>query len=191
MGEADEARMTAEIAGTRQDLSRDVDELYDKVSPSRVIERRKASMRGRVTSMKDKVMGTAQSGVHGTADTAHSAVQSVEGVAQSAVHTVESRTQGAPLAAGLIAFGAGMVVSALIPASEPEAEAARRLTEAAEDHGLVDEAKAMGQRVGESLKVSAAEAADELKATVQDSAQTLKEEGRTSAEHVRDDAPGT
>ncbi|MBM0127223.1 DUF3618 domain-containing protein [Pimelobacter simplex] len=186
--------MTAEIAGTRRELTRDVDELYDKVAPSRVIERRKASMRGRVTSMKERVMGTAERGAHSAATTGHSAVSAVSAVsdtATGAVHAVESRTQGAPLAAGLIAFGAGMVVSALVPASEAETQAARRLTEAAEDHGLVDEAKAVGQQVGDSLKESAAGAADELKASVQDSARTLQEEGRTSAGHVRDDAPGT
>ena len=179
--------MTAEIAGTRRELTRDVDELYDKVAPSRVIERRKASMRGRVTSMKERVMGTAERGAHSAATTGHSAVSAVSAAsdtATGAVHAVESRTQGAPLAAGLIAFGAGMVVSALVPASEAE-------TQAAEDHGLVDEAKAVGQQVGDSLKESAAGAADELKASVQDSARTLQEEGRTSAGHVRDDAPGT
>ncbi|WP_408895691.1 DUF3618 domain-containing protein [Nocardioides sp. R1-1] len=193
--------MTSEIAGTRQSLARDVDELYDKVSPSRVIERRKASLQGRVSLMKDKVMGTAQSGVHSTAGTAQSAVGSasatasgavdaVEGAAQSAVHTVEARTQGAPLAAGLIAFGAGMVASALLPASSAETQAARRLGEAAQDHGLVDEAKSLGKEVGESLKESATEAVGEVKATAQDSAETVKEEGRTSAQHVREDAPG-
>jgi uncharacterized protein YjbJ (UPF0337 family) len=193
--------VSAEIAGTRRELSRDVEELYDKVSPSRVIGRRKASMRGRATSLKDKVMGSAHSGAHsaaGTArgaagavsDNASGAARAVEGAAQSTVHAVETRTQGSPLAAGLVAFGAGMVVSSLIPASRAETEAARRLSQAAEEHGVADEMKAVGQDVAESIKESAAGAVDEMRSTVQESAQTVTDEGRASVRQVRDDAPG-
>jgi hypothetical protein len=198
MGQAAEEQLTTGIAGTRENLSRDVDALYDKVSPGRMVERRKEAVRGRLSSFKDSVMGsagsagdTAQGAVGSVKGTASNATTAVAGSAQSAVGTVERQTQGAPLAAGMVAFGAGMIVSALIPASEKEAQAAQRLTEAAKDSAIADEAKSVGQEVGQHLKDSAAEAAQEVRSSAQDSATTLKDEGQTSARTVKEAAPGS
>ena len=198
MGQGTEERMTTQIADTRENLSRDVDALYDKVSPSRVMERRKTAMRGRVSSLKDSVMGTASSakGSAGSAvgsagDSATQAKDAVAGTAQQAVGAVKGQAQGSPLAAGLMAFGAGMVISALVPASQKETDAAQRLTEAAKDSPLLDQAKSVGQEVGQNLKESATQAAQEVKSTAQDSAQTVKQEGQSAAETVKQEAPGT
>ncbi|HWJ65593.1 MAG TPA: DUF3618 domain-containing protein [Nocardioides sp.] len=187
MGQAAEERMTTEIDRTRQDLSRDVDALYDKVSPGRIVDRRKTAMRHRMSSMKDSVMGSA----HGATGSAQDAAGSVQDAAQSGVRAVERRTEGSPIGAGLVAFGAGMVISALIPASQKEAELAGRLTEAAKDSPLMDEAKAAGQEIGGHLKESATDAAREVKASAQESAEHLKQEGQSAAQDVRQQAPGT
>lgn len=209
MGHAAEERMTTAISDTRESLSRDVDALYDKVSPGRVVERRKRAMGRRISSLKDSVMGSAQdatgSAQHathraagsvqdaatGAVDAASGAVDAATGAARSAVDTVERRTQGAPLAAGLAAFGAGMVIAAMIPASQKETEAAHRLTDAAKDSPVLDQAKAAGQEIGESLKESAEEAADHLRTSAQESASTVKEEAGSAAQSVKDEAPGT
>lgn len=191
MGQATEERMTTDIDRTRQDLSRDVDALYDKVSPSRVVERRKTAMRQKMSSMKESVMGTAHDATGSAQGAAQGAADSVQHTAAAGVHAVERRTEGSPIGAGLVAFGAGMVLSALIPASQKEAELAGRLTEAAKDSPLLDEAKAAGQEMADHLKDSAAEAAQEVKASAQDSAAHLKDEGRSAAEDVRREAPGT
>lgn len=191
MGQATEERMTTDIVRTRQDLSRDVDALYDKVSPSRVVERRKTAMRHKLSSMKESVMGTAHDATGSAQGAAQGAADSVQHTAAAGVHAVERRTEGSPIGAGLVAFGAGMVISALIPASKKEAELAGRVTEAAKDSPLVDEAKAAGQEMAHHLKDSATEAAQEVKASAQDSAEHLKQEGRSAADDVRRDAPGT
>lgn len=198
MGQAPEERMTAEIAGTREHLSRDVDALYDKVSPGRMVERRKQAARTKLSSLKDSVMGSAESaggsaqGVAASArDTASTATTAVTGTAQSAVGTIERRTQGAPLAAGLVAFGAGMVVSALIPASEKEAQASQRIADAVKESPVLDEAKAAGQEIGEHLKESATQAAQEVRSSAEESVATVKEEGQSAAQSVKDEAPGT
>ena len=197
MGQGTEEQMTAQIAGTREDLSRDVDALYDRVSPNRIIERRKVAARDRFSSVKNSVMGSASSGgsAQGAAgsmkDTASSATSAVTGTAQSAVGTIERQTQGAPLAAGMVAFGAGMIISALIPASEKEAQAAQRLTEAAKDSSIADQARSVGQEVGQHLKDSATEAAQQVRSSAQDSAATLKDEGQSSAQTVKQEAPGS
>ncbi|NYI46297.1 uncharacterized protein YjbJ (UPF0337 family) [Nocardioides aromaticivorans] len=191
MGQATEERMTAQIDSTRNDLSRDVDALYDRVSPHRIVERRKSALRGRMSSMKESVMGTAHDATGSAQGAAQGAAESVQHTAQAGVQAVGRRAEGSPIGAGLVAFGAGMVIAALIPASPKEAELAGRLTEAAKDSPLMDEAKAAGQEMASNLKESATEAAQEVKASAQESADHLKDEGRSAAEDVRREAPGT
>jgi gas vesicle protein len=180
----------ADIEATRSELTRDIDELTDKVSPARVLDRRKEAARGRMGSIRDKVMGTASGTGNKLGGTASSATGSVSDTASGALEGIESRTQGNPLAAGLVAFGAGMLISALIPASEKEAQAAQRLTEVAKEHGqpVIDEAKSVGQDVADDLKQSAADSAQQVKSTAQESVDTVKQEGQSSAQNVKDDA---
>lgn len=190
----------AQIEATRADLSRNIDELGDKVSPSRVIERRKEAARSRLGSLRDKVMGSASSARHSAASTGSSvtggvssAASTVGDSASSAVETMQQKAQGNPLAAGLMAFGAGMVISALLPASEKEQQVAQRAVDAAKEHGqpLTEEAKSVGQEMGQNLKESATEAAQEVKSSAQDSVETVKEEGRSSAQTVKQEARPT
>ncbi len=182
-----------DIAATRSNLSRDIDELTDKVSPARVIERRKEATRTRVGSLRDSVMGSAHSATGAVRGSGSGAAGSVSDTASHGLGAVESKTQGNPLAAGLVAFGVGLLVSAVIPASDKESEAAQRLTDAAKDHGqpLIDEAKSVGADLGQDLKESAQQSAHEVKETAQDSVQTVKDEGASSAQTVKDEAaPG-
>jgi gas vesicle protein len=194
-----------DIEATRASLSRDIDELTDKVSPARVMDRRKEAAKGKIGGLRDKVMGAAPdldavtshvpgigngSSGPGLGERASGVADSVSGTASGAVDTLGARAQGNPLAAGLVAFGAGMLISALIPASEKEAHLAHQAVEAAKEHGqpLVDEAKSVGQQIGSDLKDSAAESAQQVKATAQESVQHVKEEGQSSAQTVKDDA---
>lgn len=179
----------ADIEATRADLSRNLDELSDKVSPQRVVQRRKDAARRSVTSVRDKLMGSAQDAkahLPSGSSSGTDPVGSVKSSAQAATGTLESATEGNPLTAGLVAFGAGMLIAALVPASSKETEAASRVVDAAKEHGqpLIDEAKSMGQDLGES----ASQAVQEVKAQAQDSAQTVKEEGQSSADQVKDQA---
>jgi len=192
----------AEIEQTRAALSRDLDELGDKVSPQRVMERRTEAVKGRMGSLRDKVMGSVPSVGSGSgggsmtgsvSDTVSGAKDSVTGGAQSAVGSVQSRTEGNPLAAGLVAFGAGMLISGLLPASQRETRLAGQGMDAAKEHGqpVMDQAKSVGQDVGANLKESAQQAVEEVRSTAADSASTVKEEGQSSAQTVRNEAPGT
>jgi uncharacterized protein DUF3618 len=180
----------ADIEATRANLTRDIDELSDKVSPGRVVERRKQAVKGRFGSVRDKVMGSASGAGTSVSSSASDATGAVSDKASGALDTVSAKAQGNPLAAGLVAFGAGMLISALVPASEQETRVAAKAVDAAKEHGqpLVDEAKAVGQQVGQDLKDSAAESAEQLKATAQESAQNVKQEGQSSAQTVKDQA---
>ena len=111
-----------QIEDTRRELSYDVDALNEKVNPARVVDRRVTAAKGRMTNLKEKVMGSAQDttyhaqGVASNAagsvqSAASSAAESVQGAASSAATAVQQapdtivrQTQGNPLAAGLIAY---------------------------------------------------------------------------------------
>ena len=77
-----------------------------------------------------------------------------------------AKTQGNPLAAGLIAFGAGLLVSSLIPASQKEREAADALKTAAEP--LTTELTEAAKNVAEGLREPAQEAMENVKASAAD-----------------------
>jgi gas vesicle protein len=197
----------ADIEATRASLSRDIDELTDKVSPARVVDRRKEAVKGRLGSVRDSVMGAAPdlgavkdklpgtgSGSGGASGPGLSERASgAASAASGAVGTVGARAQGNPLAAGLVAFGVGMLVSAVIPASEKEARVAGQAVEAAKEHGqpVLEEAKSVGQQIGADLKESATESAQQVKDTAQESVATVKAEGQSSAQTVKDDATPT
>jgi cell division septum initiation protein DivIVA len=185
--------LTSQIEDTRQRMAADLDILQDRVSPSAIMERRKQAVRGRISSMKERVMGTAQSATGSVSSAASSATSSASGATSSVTSTAQDRYEGAPLAAGLVAFGAGVVLASLVPASGAEAEAAHRVVETAKDQGgpLLDEAHAAAQEVARNLKDSATQSAQHVKDSAQESAQAVQGEARSSVETVRDQAPGT
>ena len=174
MGQSTE-ELRAEIEQTRQSMTSDVDALQDKVSPTAIVERRKQAARSRVLGVRDKVMGTAHSATllgvrHGRLrEGLCRPVPSTRSRAppHDTVSGAQDKVQGSPLAAGLVAFGAGMIVSALIPASEKEAVAAGHVVDAAKEHGqpVVDQAKSVAQDVAQDVKETATQAAQEVKDT--------------------------
>ncbi len=77
-------QMRTEIEATRGRLATDVDRLADRTSPRRVARRRTARMRGAMSGMRERVMGTASDTAHGVRDTAQSAAGSLqEGTGQA------------------------------------------------------------------------------------------------------------
>jgi len=121
--------------------------------------------------------------VHQATDAAGNALHDAGEKIADAPHQVAAKTQGNPLAAGLIAFGAGLLVSSLIPPSEKEREAADALKTAAEPvtTQLTEAAKDMAQ----GWKEPAQEAMENVKTTATDAAQHVKDEGQTAAQDVK------
>ena len=193
MGQSTE-ELTSQIEDTRQRMASDLDTLQDRVSPSAIVERRKQAVRGRFASAKDKVMGSGQSAgssiSSAASSAASSATSSVSDAAGDAATSAQERFEGAPLAAGLVAFGSGLVLASLFPATRAEAAVAHRAVETAKEKGgpLLDQARAAGEEVVESVKEQATDAAQQVKDSAQQSAQVVKDEGQSSAESVRDQA---
>jgi ElaB/YqjD/DUF883 family membrane-anchored ribosome-binding protein len=208
MTSSDPEVIRRQIEDTRRELSYDVDALNEKVNPARVVDRRVTAAKGRLTSVKEKVMGSAQdtrytaqgmasdaagsvqSAASSAADTVQDAASTAVGAVQQAPDTVIRQTQGNPLAAGLIAFGVGWLVSSLLPASEKEKELAQQAESAVREHkdALLEPAKQAAQEVGEQLKPAAQEAVESVKSTAQDAASTVAEEGRSAAADVQGQA---
>jgi gas vesicle protein len=197
-----------QIEDTRANLSYDVDALNEKVNPTRVVDRRVGKAKSTVTGLKDRVFGAAQEhgqqasgtaqnvagNVQGAASNAAGTVQDAAstamGAVQSAPQTIQRQAQGNPLAAGLIAFGVGWLVSSLLPTSEKEKQLAAQAETAVKEHSqpLVDQAKSVAQEIGDNLKPAAQDAVESVKATAQEGVQTVKEEGQSAAQDVQGQA---
>jgi hypothetical protein len=190
----------SDIEATRARLGTNVDAVADKVTPSNIVHRQTDKVKDAVFGVKEKIMGAAddatttlhtKAGHTGNAlghagDTVGHTLGDAGHAIGDAPAQVKAKTQGNPLAAGLIAFGAGMLLSSLIPASEKEREAADALKTAAEPltTELTDAAKDMAQ----GLKEPAQEAMENVKATATDAAEHVKAEGQGAAADVRDKA---
>lgn len=188
MGQSAE-ELTTQIEDTRERMAGNLDTLQDRMSPSAIVERRKQAARDRVSSVKDKVMGSAHSAKDSVSSAASSATSGVSGTGRDVASTAQDQLQGSPLAAGLVAFGAGVVLASMLPASRMEAEAAHRVVETAKEHqDVLEDAKSAGQEIVQNLKDTASDSARQVKDSAQESAQTVKQESQSSAQSVKDEA---
>ena len=187
---SDPEEIRREIERTRANLSGDVDALADQANPKNIARRQvenvKGSIRDRGTDLKDKIMGVASDAgdsAHTTTSNLRAAAGDAQGAVSNVPSTIRTKSQGNPLAAGLVAFGAGLLVSSLIPASARERQAAVDLKERAEPitAKITDAAK----EVAGNLKEPAQQAAASLKDTATQAAQHVKEQGQDSAQEVR------
>ena len=79
MGNESQQLIEQDLQESRENLSRDVDALADKVSPSRVVGRRVDGAKNRLSGAKDKLMGSAQGAGSSLGDATSSAGDSVSG----------------------------------------------------------------------------------------------------------------
>ena len=180
-----------DIESTRADLSRDVDALTEKVSPSLVVGRRVDRANGAVGSVKDKVMGSNDDpydhGSMGSATGKASSVASTIGdTATSAPAMARRKTRGNPLAAGMIAFGVGWLASSLLPATEKEQEAATAVKEKASEHSdtLTAPIKEAAGSAKENLRGPAQDAVQSVKGTATEATATVKDEASAAKDDV-------
>jgi uncharacterized protein DUF3618 len=201
----DPDEIRADIERTRAALSSDVDDLAESVKPKNVADRQVGKVKDAASNLKDRVMGSDDDESYSTrdavadrayaakdaiADTAYQAKETVSGKASEAGEAVRQapaavkrKTQGNPLAAGVIAFGLGMLVSSLIPSTEKERNAVSQLQE---NLGPVKEkASEVARDFGDNLKQPAQDAAQSVKQTAQEGAQSVKEEGQSAAQDVK------
>jgi cell division septum initiation protein DivIVA len=185
------SEVRSEIEGTRQDMSETIDAIADRTSPGRIIQRRRARMAGGLRSVRERVMGRAQDTYSSAGDSAYGVAGSardtagsvVEGARQAPEKVVE-QTQGNPIAAGLIAFGGGLLVASLIPPSETEQRIAGQVAEKTQP--VRDELQRAGQEVVDDLRSTAQQGAEQVKQRASEAAGTVQEDVRSSAGTVKE-----
>jgi len=190
-------RIAQDIQVTRSNLVRDVDALADRTMPNRVVRRR-------WTQVKEKVMGTprnAGSMMHDGAssmastmsDTASRVGQKageigggVADAGREAPHAMAQRTQGSPIAVGLIAFGAGLLAASLVPTTEFEQGVGQQIKDNASDmvEPIRQPLMESGQRLQDDLAQTVGQAAGEVKQTAKESAQTVAEDAKAATQQM-------
>lgn len=180
---ADELK--AEIDSTRAELTETLNEMGDRVSPGRIVARRTDKVRHKANSLKEAVMGTADAQSRTVSDLsgrAGTAVGSAMESAGQAPDRVVGVARGNPIAAGLIAFGAGLLAATAFPSTKVEQEAASRVLSGAQP--LVDQARQAAQQVAGNLQDSMGEAVQDVRTAAADAAGTVQDEVKTSAGQV-------
>jgi ElaB/YqjD/DUF883 family membrane-anchored ribosome-binding protein len=183
MTTTDPDQIRREIEHTRNELSEDVNALTYKASPRRMVSDRMEQARGGLRGVKERIMGTAAE----AGDRVSSAASNVGETAAAAPRLVREQTQGSPLAAGLVAFGVGVVISSLLPPTRTEQRVSGQVKEKAAEYTdeVKEQARQVGQEVKEHLREPARQAAESVKSTAAEAADTVKDEGRVAAQDVR------
>jgi len=175
MGKSAE-ELRADIADNRAQLSDTMDAIGDRVSPGRMIDRKKNRVAQSARSLKDRVMGTVEDVGHSVAGTAHDTTQTASNMPDA----VRSRSQGNPMVAGGIAFGVGFLAAVAFPPSRAEREATSSMMSKAEPvkdemtkaaHEIADHLKEPAQTAVAEVKTAANQAAGEVTDTAKQSAQ--------------------
>jgi hypothetical protein len=184
------ARVRADIERVREDLGETLDQLTDRASPRAIVQRRTARFGARVRSVRTAVMGAPEAaasmgaqGAHGIADQTGAAASKVAEQARRAPELLERETRGNPLAAGVIAFGAGLLVSTLLPPTEPERRAGSALEEKLAP--MKDRALEVGQEIKSEVQDAARQGAEHVKETASDAVQQTRQDAEAAGEQVR------
>jgi len=194
---ADELREQLEYQ--RADLTRDVQAIGDRVSPGRMVDRRRAATRQRWDDIKCRVMGTTDDLRGGMADHAHGMADTATEMAHDAGETIRSvpemarrETRGAPLLAGALAFGMGAMAAMMLPSSEKEREVVRRYEDDLSDvaEGVKGQVTGVAKDTASNMKGEAQAAVQDVKESAMSAADQVKQEASSAAGDVSEQARG-
>lgn len=181
----------AEIARTRSELSGNVDALSDTANPKNIASRQTEKVKDSVRGVAQRIMGSPDDDADGGAvGDAKAAIGDKAGMVGDKVSDapgqVKQKARSNPLAAGLVAFGAGLLISSLIPSSQKEQSAVSDL----QDHlgPLKEKAGAAAKEVAQNLQGPAQDAVEAVKSTATDAAQNVKSEADDARGQVQDQA---
>lgn len=191
-------RIRDDIEVTRAELARNVDRLADRTNPARMAQRRWEGVKGKVRGVSERVMGAPTNAVSSTresagaaadrarelatetGDRARAAAADVAGTVRQAPGRVARQTQGSPVAAGLIAFGVGLLAASLMPATDAERRAGQELRDRAPDllEPVREPLAESAQQLREDLGGSVRDAADEVRGTAKEAVVETKDQAR-------------
>jgi hypothetical protein len=162
-----------------------LDAIEDRVVPGRIVERRKERLRSRFSDIKDTVMGWSGPSQGNGGGDGHLSDRLSDATewAHQAPETARQQAQGNPLAAGLIAFGAGLLAAAVFPGTDTEGQVAQKVQEVAKP--LAEEVKQTGQDLVSDLQPSARQAAQQVKETAVAGAGQVKDTASRATEDTK------
>ncbi len=171
-----------DIENTRSAMGDTLEAIGDRVSPGRILERRRNRVVGWARETKDRVMGTADAVKSHVGDGVHQ----MGSTPSSTVDSLASRTKGTPLVAGSIAFGVGVLFGSILPPSRAEQHLGEHARSATEP--LKAELQDAGHEMVDHLKEPVQDAVETVKATAQDGAQRLRETASDGVDEVQQSA---
>jgi Protein of unknown function (DUF3618) len=177
MGQSPE-ELKDEIESTRANLGDTLEAIGDRVSPGRVIERRTARVRQGFAGLRDRVMGAAHDTVGSAKDRLGSTIDGVREAPAAGRH----QTEGRPLVMGGLAFGVGVILAAVLPRTEAEAQAAPKLAQGVEP--LKEELVQAGKDAMQQLSDPASDAVTEVKEAATAGVHQVADQARQSAEQT-------
>lgn len=173
-----------DIDDTREHLGDTLGAIEDRVSPRAIVERRRSAMAERWTSTKEAVMGRADQVTSTASGAAHNVTTTASGAVHDAPQMASERMQGNPWAAGIIAFGAGLLAATLLPVTRTEEEQADKVMEKAKP--LIEEAKGVASDIASDMKDEGLSHVDALKSDAADAAAAVGDTARSAGEDTRD-----
>ena len=191
-------QLRRDIETTRDHLGNTLGAIEDHVSPRAIMDRRRSAMADRWRSARDAVMGRVDDMTSSASETAQDVGGNASSAVRDAPHMVAQGAQGNPWAAGVIAFGAGLLAAQLVPATRTEQKEVRRVVE--EVKPLAEDAKQVASDIGsdltqqgrervEGLKGDVADAASAVRGTARSTTEDTREAGRAAAQDVRQAGP--
>ncbi|MEV4763199.1 DUF3618 domain-containing protein [Micromonospora chokoriensis] len=187
---SDPDRIRREIETTRNELSSDVDALADKVNPRRIAGDSVGQARGALTRAKEKMMGNSNHlGQEANQRMSHAA-GAVRDETRSLGQQSREQAQGNPLAAGLVAFGVGLLAASLIPPSGRERQLAGRARGLVSEHSdeLRQQASQVGRQMQDNMREPAQQAAQSVRSSAQQGMSAVRDQGRSAAGQVQGEA---
>jgi hypothetical protein len=188
-----------EIDQKREDIGYTVDQIQNRVSPSRITARGRHRLRRWWIDARDRVMGNEETQYpwdrqvqrvsEGVEDMAQRGSEMMSQVREGITETPEMirrRTQGSPVAAGVIAFGGGLLVGSLLPETQTERKVTQNLEPAVA--GLAQKAGEIGKEVADDVKTTATEAIEEVKENASVAAESVKDEAKEAVTRAREGA---
>lgn len=193
------AQLREQLDQQRSELGQDLVAIGDRVSPKRVTERKTAAVRQRISGVRDSVMGakdTVADKAGDLGDRAGEAGSTITDKASGAVDQVRQGpelarqgAQGNPLAAGLIAFGGGLLLATVLPSSSREQQLVDERIQPQLDQAA-GQVGTMAQETVEAVKPAVQDAVAEVKDDAQQAVAEVKDTATSSASDVAEEAKG-
>jgi Protein of unknown function (DUF3618) len=170
-------QLEADIVHTRQDMSSAMDRVGDQMSPKQVLKGGTHRLSQWIQSARDGIMGTVSAP---SAPVGQGPEGLGEGPGQSRHDSgsITAQNQGNPLAAGIIAFGVGLLIGSVLRPTKVEQQGLSAIADKAEP--AIDAAIQAASELGHGVQKSTEQAASELGDVLKEAGQEIVDKTRAS-----------